>query len=375
VATTRRHRSLQARLALSYGGICFLLGLVVLAIPYGFGRASATSVVVPVRVTTDPSVQRAIVFAQRSADVHRQLVLSLVALVVLAALSASLGWLLAGRTLRPLRTITARTKEISASNLHRRLAVDGPYDELAELGATLDDLLARLEASFTSQRNFVSNASHELRTPLTAERALLQVALADPEPTVASLRAVCEELVGLGSDQERLIDELLTLAQSEGAVGPSERFDLATVARTGVTARGGEITRRGVRLELACSPAPVVADRRLVGIMVGNLLDNAVRHNVDGGTVTVRTTHRGRGSTLAVSNTGPLVPEDEVPYLCEPFRRAGDGGRVETGGHGLGLAIVRAVTEAHHAELQIRARRRGGLAVEVTFPPGSAATG
>ena len=141
---------------------------------------------------------------------------SLLALAVLVAMSFVLGWVLAGRALRPLREITATTREISASNLNRRLSVEGPYDELNELGATLDDLLARLEASFASQRNFVSNASHELRTPLTAERALLQVALADPDPSVESLRAVCEELVELGGNQQRLIDDLLILAQSEG---------------------------------------------------------------------------------------------------------------------------------------------------------------
>ncbi len=361
-------RRLQVRLAATYGVIFFLLGLVVLAIPYTLGRASSRSVAVPLGVRVDLPTGRAIVVAQRGADFHQQLVLSVIALAVLAALSAVLGWLLAERTMRPIRDITATTREISASNLHRRLAIDGPYDELNELGATLDDLLTRLEASFSSQRNFVSNASHELRTPLTAERALLQVALADQHASVASLRAVCEELVELGGHQERLIDDLLTLAQSEGGVEHPERFDLSTVARAAAHSREDEASLRGVRLESSCVPAPVIGDRRLVSILVGNLLDNAIRHNVAGGQATVRTSHSGRGSTVAVSNSGPIVDDEDVRHLCEPFMRPARTRRLHSDGYGLGLAIVRAVADAHHAELRIRARQDGGLAVDVTFP-------
>ena len=362
-------RPLQLRLAASYGAAFFLLGLLVLAIPYFLGRASSTSVAIPAGGGVDVPAGHAIVSAQRVADLHQQLVLSLVALVVLAALSAALGWVLAGRTLRPLREITATTRDISASNLHRRLAIEGPYDELNELGATLDDLLARLEVSFASQRNFVSNASHELRTPLAAERALLQVALADPAPSVASLRGVCEELVELGGHQQRLIGDLLTLAQSEGGVERPERFDLSAVARTAARARQDEASSREVCLEVSCAPAPVFGDRRLVSILVGNLLDNAIRHNVAGGLATVRTSLSGRGSTVAVSNSGPVVDGADVGHLCEPFMRPASTRRLQSEGYGLGLAIVRAVADAHRAELRVRARSQGGLAVDVTFPP------
>ena len=140
------------------------------------------------------------------------------------------GWLIAGRLLRPLRTITATARDISASNLNRRLSLDGRDDEFAELGETLDDLFGRLEASFESQRHFVANASHELRTPLTAERTLLQVALADPDATAPTLRAACEQVLALGDQQERLIEALLTLATSEGGIEQWEPFDLAAVA-------------------------------------------------------------------------------------------------------------------------------------------------
>ena len=364
----RLRSTLQLRLAALYGGIFFLLGLVVVAIPYLLGRASSTAVPVPVGGEVGGPLRRALISAQRSADVHQQLVLSLVALVVLGVLSVALGWVLAGRALRPLREITATTREISASNLHRRLAIEGPYDELNELGATLDDLLARLEASFASQRNFVSNASHELRTPLTAEKALLQVALADPAPSVTSLRGVCEELVELGGHQQRLIDDLLTLAQSEGGVESPEGFDLSAVARIAVRDREDEASSRQVTVDASCVTAPVHGDRRLVSILVGNLVDNAIRHNAAGGHATVRTSHSGRGSTVAVSNSGPVVDEEEVGLLCEPFMRPGSTRRLHPEGYGLGLAIVRAVAEAHHAELRVRARSQGGLAVDVTFP-------
>ncbi len=360
-------RTLQLRLAATYGGIFFLLGLVILAIPYFAGRGSLIgSVHLSGRV--DASSRRAIVIAQRGVDHHQQLVLSLLALMVLGTASAALGWLLAGRTLRPLREITARTREISATNLHRRLAIAGPYEELNELGETLDDLLARLEASFASQRNFVSNASHELRTPLTAERALLQVALADTHPSVESLQTVCEALVDLGGQQERLIDDLLTLAQSEGGIESPERFDLSAVAHAAVRTRLEETSARGVKVEAVCVPGPVFGDRRLVSILVGNLVDNAIRHNVAGGNVTVRTSHSGRGSIVAVSNSGPVVAEGDVAHLCEPFMRPGNRRRSNGEGYGLGLAIVQSVARAHRAELRVRARSQGGLAVDVTFP-------
>jgi signal transduction histidine kinase len=179
---------------------------------------------------------------------------------------------------------------------------------------------------------------------------------------------VCEELVELEGSQERLIDDLLTLAQGEGGVERPERFDLYAVARTAVRERQMEASSREVALEVSGVPAPVYGDRRLVSILVGNLVDNAVRHNIAGGHAAVRTSQSGRGSTVAVSNSGPVVDEDDVDHLCEPFMRPRGTRRVHSEGYGLGLAIVRAVADAHHAELRVRARAQGGLAVDVTFP-------
>jgi signal transduction histidine kinase len=287
--------------------------------------------------------------------------LSMAALVLV---SIGLGWLVAGRFLRPLRTITATARDISASNLHRRLGPAGRSDEFAELAATLDELFERLAAAFASQRHFVVNASHELRTPLTAERTLLQVALADPDATVESLRAACREVLALGAAQERLIEALLTLASGERGVERREPFDLADIAR-GVL-RSGQPA--GVTVDTALDAAPATGDPRLVESLVANLIDNAMRYNEPGGRVEVATGTVDGGSQVVVRNSGPVVPPAEVGRLFEPFQQL-HGERVRHGdGHGLGLAIVRAIADAHGAALDACARPAGGLDITVTFP-------
>jgi signal transduction histidine kinase len=284
----------------------------------------------------------------------------MLAFAVMVVLSLVLGWLVAGRFLRPLRTITATARYISASNLHRRLHLTGRRDEFTELAATLDDLFARLESSFSSQRHFVANASHELRTPLTAQRALLQVALGDSSSTVDSLRETCREVLALGESQARLIDALLTLAIGERGVERREPLDLAVITASVLAGR-----RTDLSVDTALVPAPAVGDPELVEILVANLVDNALRHNVSGGRVEVVT---GPGGRLAVGNTGPVVPPDELGRLFQPFQRLGTQ-RVRHGdGYGLGLAIVRAIADAHGARVGASARTGGGLDVEVSFP-------
>jgi signal transduction histidine kinase len=296
-----------------------------------------------------------------------------VALVVMAVFSLAAGWLIAGRFVRPLRAIITTARDISASNLHRRLGVRGGGDELTELGQTLDDLFARLEASFQAQRHFIANASHELRTPLTAGRALLQVAIADPEPTVETLRATCEELVELGDQQERLISALLALASSQRGIGQLERLDLADIAGDALLARQEEAERHGIHLRAALAAASVTADPSLAESLLANLIDNAIRHNLPGGQAEVSTALTAAGAVVSVSNTGTLVPPDAVQDLFQPFRQLGTQRTRHGEGHGLGLAIVRAIADAHGAALAARARPAGGLDVEVTFPVTSAA--
>ena len=306
--------------------------------------------------------------AYQGSELHQLLVESGVALAIMVLLSGALGWVVAGRVLRPLRTITASTRDISASNLHERLAVSGPNDELKELGDTIDGLLERLDASFRSQRQFVANASHELRTPLARQRTLAQVALADPEATADSLRAAHERILASGEQQEQLIDALLTLSRSQGGTAIHRPVDLAGMADEVVEARRPEATVRGLRVETNLRPATLRGDPRLVERLVTNLVDNAVRHNEPGGAVAVETAVRNGGAWLMVSNDGPVVAPDDIERLYAPFERL-DGERIAGGeGFGLGLCIVRAVAAAHGAGVQTVPRPRGGLRTEVWFP-------
>jgi signal transduction histidine kinase len=301
--------------------------------------------------------------AQSTAALHKLLVDSAIALALMALISFWLGWLVAGRALRPLRTITNAAREISASDLHRRLALSGPDDELKELAGTFDGLLARLEASFEAQRRFVANASHELRTPLTLERALVEVALADTDATTESLRETLEQVLAASRQQEQLIEALLMLSRSQRGLDHHRPVDLAAIAGDAVEGIGDDILA-----EAELEPAETRGDPALVERLVANLVGNAVRHNVDRGWVFVSTSTRKGKAVLSVSNSGPVVPPEELERLFQPFQRL--DGRREAGrdGLGLGLSIVEAIATAHGAEVVVRARRDGGLDVEVSFP-------
>jgi signal transduction histidine kinase len=293
---------------------------------------------------------------------HSLSVETAVFLLVVIAGALFLGWVVAGRNLRPLRAIIATSRDISARNLHERLALTGPRDEFTELGETLDGLFGRLEASFESQRRFVANASHELRTPLAAERTLLQVALADPAASVTTLRSACEEALELGDQQERLISALLTLATGEGGVERWEPIDLAEITRQVLAGRKPDI-----QVDATLDAAPTRGDARLLESLVANLVDNALRHNLPGGQVTVSTTAADGRAVLSVANTGPVVPAGDVDRLFQPFQRLTGERLRHDSGHGLGLAIVRAIAGAHNAELTAYARPEGGLNVAVGF--------
>jgi signal transduction histidine kinase len=280
-----------------------------------------------------------------------------------------LGWLVAGRVLRPLRTITEAANEISATNLHARLALAGPNDELKRLGDTMDNLLARLEGAFDAQRRFVANASHELRTPLTLIRALLQMTLTDPHATIDTFRSACREVLAVGDQQDRLIEALLVLARSERGLDHRERLDLADVTDTVLTALRPQADRLDIRVEASMRPAPIDGDKRLAERLVTNLIDNALSHNVIGGRVEIETGTKAGHSFVSVANTGPVVPQDEVPRLLQPFQRLGpESTRHDEDGLGLGLSIVQAVATAHDAALTAQARSNGGLRVDVSFP-------
>jgi signal transduction histidine kinase len=359
-------RSLRLQLAVLYAGAFVALGAAVLGVLAVSGllvRSSSTSVQGGVTQSHN-------FFSGRQFNVGPALVFLGAVLIALV-----LGWLIAGRFLRPLRTITATAQDISASNLSRRLDITGRDNEFAQLGGTLDDLFGRLEASFQAQRHFVANASHELRTPLTAERTLLQLALADPDASAETLRSTCQQVLALGEQQERLIEALLTLASSERGIAQWEPIDLAEIAGKAIMNGRQDADRRGIRVDATLTEAPATGDPSLADSLVANLVDNAIRHNFDGGRIEISTATADGQAALAIGNTGPVIPPGEVDRLFQPFQRLGTERIGHGGGNGLGLAIVRAIAGVHGATVTATPRPDGGLDVTVSFPRRSQAAG
>jgi signal transduction histidine kinase len=378
-------RSARVRLALIYSGVFLALGIALIlvilvatrtgssvSVATPFSGARAHIHITPPRVIGTPP--GSFFLQQHDRDIARLLVVCLIVLALTAVAAFPIGWFASGRMLRPLRQITTRARTISAGNLHERLALAGGRDEFTELGETLNDLLARLETSFDAQRRFVANASHELRTPLTVERTLLQVALADPNASAETLRATCEELLAAGRDQERLIEALLTLAGSERGLELRDRTDIGALAMPIIERPRPELDRHQIELETHLEPAITEGDPALIERLIANLVDNAVRHNVDGGRVEVSTRQQGARALLIVENTGQLIAPEEIETMFEPFRRLGPARTgTDQGQHGLGLSIVRAIADAHGAEIDARPRPGGGFSITVAFPaPGPA---
>jgi signal transduction histidine kinase len=306
------------------------------------------------------------VTSQRGDTLHKLLFVSLLALAAMTLVSAGLGWLLAGRVLRPLDAITAAARRASEDNLDDRIALTGPDDELKRLADTFDAMLARLGGAFAAQRRFVANASHELRTPLTLMRAAIDVTLAKPDRTPEQLEAMAVEVRGAVDRSEELIDALLTLARSDRGAAAREPVDLAAIAEDAL-----ELSRArpDVSVEAVLADAPASGDRLLLERLAGNLIQNALAYNVPGGWVRVTTGTRSATAFLEVVNSGPPIADDEVASLFEPFRRL-NGRAGSAAGFGLGLSIVRAVATAHGARLDARAGPEGGLAMAIELPRG-----
>jgi signal transduction histidine kinase len=384
-------RTARLRLTVLYGGVFGVCGAAVLALTYLLDGHVAPIMPLhqqptvyqppegsgPLKAPLDPLAAeqarvtslKANLLAQIASDRHQLLIQSGIALAVVAVAAVAIGWVIAGRVLRPLNTITAAARRISASSLHERLALHGPDDELKELGDTLDGLFTRLEASFDAQRRFAANASHELRTPLTRERALIEVTLADPAVTTATWQAVSRDLLSFNAETERLIDALLTLASSEAGTGEREPADLAAITSAALANPRPGISRLGLDVHADIQSAILDGDPVLIRQLVTNLIDNAVRHNIPGGDVQVATTTSRAGAVLSVVSSGQVIPATEVDRLFQPFQRLGPRPARRDGGHGLGLAIVRAIATAHGATITAQPRPGGGLAIDIAFPP------
>ncbi|MGB9112099.1 MAG: ATP-binding protein [Acidimicrobiales bacterium] len=304
---------------------------------------------------------------QHGSDQNALLWWSIVAFGVMAIISVALAWWLAGRALSPLRQITATANTISATNLHERLDIGGPNDELTRLADTFNGLLGRLEVAFDAQRRFVANASHELRSPLARQRAVAEVALSDPDATVESLRSSYERVIAAGEEEERLIAALLLLARSDRGIEHKSPVDLDEIVRRTVASLNGELRRREIRVETSLDASLIMGDQELLERLVVNLLDNALVHNIDHGFVKIGTSSNEHGTRLVIENSGRSVDPDDLERLLQPFERA-EGARTNHNGRlGLGLSIVDAIARAHNASVHLVAREEGGIVVTVEF--------
>jgi signal transduction histidine kinase len=303
---------------------------------------------------------------QRQRALRNLLLFSLVGLGVMTIVSSGLGWVMAGRVLRPVRAITDAARRASDQHLGDRIALTGAGDELKELADTFDDMLERLDRAFAAQRRFVANASHELRTPLTIMRTAIDVTLAKPSRTPQQLEDLARRVGRTIGTAEDMIEALLTLADSNQGVAGREFVDLATVAEDALDMTAGRAADLGLHIDACLDPAPAAGDAHLLERLIWNLVDNAVRHNEPAGWIRLRTGVEEQTAVFQISNGGAHVPESAAAAIFEPFWRV--GGRSAGGGAGLGLSIAASITAAHSASLTTRTRPEGGLDLTVRFP-------
>jgi signal transduction histidine kinase len=301
---------------------------------------------------------------QRDLTLSHLLRYSLITLAVVIALAAVLGWIFAGRALRPVHRIAAAARAASEHDLSTRVAATGPRDELRELAETFDEMLGRLQAAFEGQQRFIANASHELRTPLAVMRACVDVVLDDPDSTTEDLRAMGADIRAAVDQAGQLIGALLLLARNERGLTVREKVDLAAVAEDVLDAFRG--ASDGQLVHAVLEPAAIWGDPVLAERLIANLVDNAVRYNRADGEVWVSTRAAGGGSELTVANTGPMVDPVDVGRIFWPFERLSD--RTSHDGFGLGLAIVASIAAIHGGIAVACPRDGGGLSVTVTIP-------
>ncbi len=398
----RRGLTIRLKLTLWYGGLFLIAGILLIAINFFMVRDSLTPApgkaraVVAERYGIPPEalefaigsthfpggemqryvtingipVPRLLDEAQRELkdEALRQLwTRSLLALAIMAVITFGLAWLLAGRMLRPLHAITSTARRLSESTLHERIALKGPRDELKDLADTFDGMLARLDTAFTAQKEFVANASHELRTPLTIIRTEIDVALSDPELSRDELQDMGVAITEAVDRSEKLIDGLLILARADSSPTLTD-VDLADIAENEVGLQSSEADALGLRLDLDLEQAPLKGERALLERMVGNLVQNAIRHNTPGGWFKVKTSIVRDRVLLEVANGGTIVPSEEVDHLFDRFYRPDKSRSRKTGGFGLGLSIVKSVAAAHGGSVELNAPPEGGLHVVVSLP-------
>jgi signal transduction histidine kinase len=388
---TRPHLAIRTRLTVLYGGMLLVAGGVLITIFYtifshkfvgggavsqllGSGGAHQSTDVIPLpsghKLTYADLQSIRDTLDQRRHDVLAALLRQyLIALAAVAIVAVSFGWWMAGRALRPIHDITGAARRVAGRNLHERIALQGPRDELKELADTFDAMLERLDASFDSQRRFVANASHELRTPIATIRTLLEVALTQHRMP-RDLGEVIETVLDTNQRNEELIDGLLTLARSENELLQRRHVDLSDIAAGALEETADEAATAGVLVDATPDPAHTSGDPILLERLALNLVRNGIKYNHRGGRVSITTTTNEQfgWTELVVTSTGPVVAQDDVEAIFEPFRRLGDPRVSHDHGAGLGLSIVRSITRTHGGEVTAVPREGGGLTVRVRLP-------
>ncbi len=363
------HLTVRWRLTLLYSLIFLVCAAVLLAITYWLFANFAYS---PPKEPFNPVMMRlqGAIGVQRSIGLHRLRLYSEIALAFMVIVSVALGWLVAGRALAPVRTITATTDRISDTNLHERIAMGGPRDELRVLADTIDRLLQRLEIAFEAQRRFVANASHELRTPLAMMRTTLDVAVAKPGGVPEQTRHLDAELRVDLDHADRLLEGFLSLARAQnGRLDPGTPVALEPLITTALFDRADQIAAKHLSVETQLATVKAPGSGMLLGRMVENVIENAVRHTQPGGSIEIALEPvAAEHARIVVDSSGPVLDQHAVSQLAQPFRRISQDRVGSQNGHGLGLSIVAAVAAAHNGRLDLEARAQGGLRVQITLP-------
>ncbi|WP_281156420.1 HAMP domain-containing sensor histidine kinase [Streptomyces sp. HYC2] len=356
--------SVRLKLTLSYAGFLMLAGVLLLAAVWVFllRYVPARALIVPGSTGTATNA----VFPVRSNLLHVFAPRAAAVLAFLLVFGLVGGWMLAGRMLGPLARITGATRLASTGSLSHRIRLPGRKDEFSELADAFDTMLARLEAHVAEQRRFAANASHELRTPLAISKALLDVARTDPNHDVGE---VIDRLHAVNTRAIGLTEALLLLSRADQRSFTREHVDLSLMAEEATETLLPLAEKRDVTIETRGDIAPTIGSQALLLQLTTNLVHNAIVHNLPAqGTVWVDISVRPKTVVLTVENTGEKLTPELVSTLTEPFQRGTERVHTDHAGVGLGLAIVRTITQAHDGTLTLTPRSAGGIRVTVELP-------
>ena len=294
------------------------------------------------------------------------------ALIVLFFASLVVGWVIAGRVLAPIGRITGVAREIQATDLSRRIRMQGPNDELKQLADTFDAMLARIDAAFVAQQQFLADASHELRNPLAIIRTNADLALSDPDPQQDELRQAVVVVKRASDRMARLVDDLLALARREAPTLAVEPVDLGRVASEASDEFLAPAEARGIVLDRAVAPGVVVmGDSDALKRAIANLLENAVRLAPVDSRIRLAVGSERDLAWIAVSDEGPGIAPEHQPKVFDRFWRADKGRSRADGGTGLGLSIVRQIAQTHGGDVQLQSRVGVGSTFTIWLPVAS----